>query len=334
MGVYNLGWAPQLFGARRKGGRRHAGIDLGTAGRKGVPVGCPLSGFRVASVSRRGGYGNTVDLVSEDGKYMMRFAHLANPLPTHLKKGQKVEYGDYLGDVGGTGGNYAIHLHFELRVKKGDKYVPVNPLRNPYCCFTKKIFEESTVAAYESRAAVRSGRVERRGARPNRTIATFTEPVPKPQKVTPSVPPIVGKRKHEEQPKPQAPILTRGAPVSQQTEGNQNGYFSLNRSFGQPTLWQRVMPKMFGGWSKEELKRAEQERKLDEEVIKGYTRRELLQRGLSNQDIGALHAYVVAKAQAGETLANNSVRVNLKEVFDNQQTIAAAKKIFGERNMS
>ena len=94
------------------------------------------------------------------------------------------------------------------------------------------------------------------------------------------------------------------------------------------------MPKIFGGWSKEELKRAEQERKLDEEVFKGYTRRELLQRGLSNQDIGALHAYVVAKAQAGETLANNSVRVNLKEVFDNRQTIAAAKKIFGERNMS
>lgn len=334
MGVFNFGWAPQRFGARRKGGRRHAGIDLGTAGRKGVPVGCPLSGFKVASVSRRGGYGNTVDLVSEDGKYMMRFAHLANPLPRHLKVGQKVEWGDWLGDIGSTGGNYAIHLHFELRVKQGNSYVPVNPFRNKYFTFSKNSFEESTVAAYESRKGVRSGLVVRGASRPDRKIKPTTQPVQpvKPIRV-PDVP-IVGKRNQDEQARAYATRTGSVLPASQPIERPQNGYFSLDRTFGQPNWWERNMPEVLGGWSKKDLQKAEQERKLDEEVFVGYTRRELLQAGLSNQDIGALKDHVLAKARAGETLANNSVRVNLREVFDDQKSIDAAKKLFATRDIS
>ncbi len=155
--VFNYGWAPQLFGARRKGGRRHAGIDLGTAGQRGIPVGCPIDGYTVASVKRRSGYGNTVDLVSKDGKTMMRFAHLANPLPKHLKVGEEVRAGDWLGNVGNTGGRYAIHLHFEFRVKQGGNYVPVNPVNNKIHSFRKANFESSTQKAYYTRKHIQAG---------------------------------------------------------------------------------------------------------------------------------------------------------------------------------
>lgn len=155
--VFNYGLAGQLFGARRNGGRRHAGIDLGTNRRKGVPVGCPIDGYTVASVKYRRGYGNTVDLVSKDGKTMMRFAHLANPLPKHLKVGEEVRAGDWLGNVGNTGGRYAIHLHFEFRLKKGNYNVPVNPFNNKIHTFCKADFESSTQKAYTSRKNIQAG---------------------------------------------------------------------------------------------------------------------------------------------------------------------------------
>ena len=88
---------------------------------------------------------------------MMRFAHLANPLPKHLKVGEEVRAGDWLGNVGNTGGRYAIHLHFEFRLKKGNYNVPVNPFNNKIHTFCKADFESSTQKAYTSRKNIQAG---------------------------------------------------------------------------------------------------------------------------------------------------------------------------------
>lgn len=151
--VFNYGMANQMFGASRsRGKRRHAGIDLGTAGKKGVPVGCPLDGCKVLSVSKRGGYGNTVEVETSDGNRML-FAHLAEPIPKHIQPGVELNRGDWLADVGRTGGDYAIHLHFEYRVPDGKGgYKPVNPVNNPYHTFTRPDFEESTRLAMQQKS--------------------------------------------------------------------------------------------------------------------------------------------------------------------------------------
>lgn len=302
--VFNYGWAPQLFGARRKGGRRHAGIDLGTSGRKGVPVGCPIDGFRVASVSRRGGYGNTVDLVSEDGTKMMRFAHLANPLPKHLKVGEPVHYGDWLGDVGNTGGNYAIHLHFEYRVKKNGKWVPVNPFNNPYQEFSQQIFENSTKLAKNSRASVRAGKslADTHGDRKPASATMSTETTTNTEAAS--------------------------SPVEQNTD-----VWSLDRGFGQPTWWERNMPEFLGGWSKKDLEKAEQERKLDEEVFKGIRRRDLLNAGLSEQDISKLQTHVNTQVKMrGQTLREASVPVDFTDFYSDKETAQKAIQFFRNHN--
>lgn len=336
MGVFNHALAAQKFNARRrkKGGgyRSHKGIDLGTGGRKGLPVGCPLDGFKVESVRRRSGYGNTVDLISFDGKTRMRFAHLANPLPKHLKVGQPVQKGDWLGDVGNTGGKYAIHLHFEYHVNKGKGLVPVNPFGNEYHKFSRQDFEETTKMAYASRSAVRNGT-----AKPvSMQDIAFEEKANADTKKIP-VKPTKGSLAT-----PAKPKTTKEQPINTQPKDREEGFedgvkedpvWTLERGFDQPNWWERNMPVFLGGWSKERLEEAERQRKLDEEVFKGVKRRDLLEQGVTNAEIEQFKTFVNEKNKTGDLkrrLSDNSYLVNLNDVYDNRQTAGKVHEAFKE----
>ena len=75
-----------------------------------------------------GTYGNLVTVRHADG-FETRYAHLSK---VDVKKGDRVEVGQDLGEVGSTGHSTGPHLHFEIR-KEGKAwdprpYRPLNPL--------------------------------------------------------------------------------------------------------------------------------------------------------------------------------------------------------------
>ncbi|MFI5333213.1 MAG: M23 family metallopeptidase [Candidatus Babeliales bacterium] len=108
-------WLSSRFGPRRKAnGARgfHYGVDMAAV--KGTPVYAAASGV-VIQAYRSPGYGNTI-VIAHNRKYRTRYAHLNS---IHVKVGQNVHKGDFIGKVGATGhvrskyGN-ASHLHFEV----------------------------------------------------------------------------------------------------------------------------------------------------------------------------------------------------------------------------
>lgn len=96
-------------------GRPHKGIDIGAtpAGSYGDKIVASDAGT-VTYSSNLSTYGKLIKIDHGNG-YETRYAHLNSYA---VKKGDKVEKGQYIGDMGATGGNYAVHLHFEIR--KGD----------------------------------------------------------------------------------------------------------------------------------------------------------------------------------------------------------------------
>jgi len=109
--------------ARRGGGRKHAGVDIGTSGQRGFYVSFKQSGKVTYARNNGGGYGNLV--IIKSGNIEFYFAHLASIM---VKEGQSYN-GETIGEIGKTGGNYPIHLHFEARPNG----TPVNP--KPYLSF-------------------------------------------------------------------------------------------------------------------------------------------------------------------------------------------------------
>jgi peptidoglycan hydrolase-like protein with peptidoglycan-binding domain len=108
------------FGAPRKGGRRHTGLDF--------PVGAGTT-VRAAGVGvtefagwNSGGYGNLVVVRHRLG-YTTWYAHLST-ITSYV--GEQVSGGTRLGYVGATGHATGPHLHFELRKNA----VPIDP--QPY----------------------------------------------------------------------------------------------------------------------------------------------------------------------------------------------------------
>jgi murein DD-endopeptidase MepM/ murein hydrolase activator NlpD len=95
------------YGAYRSPTRSHAGIDIGTSGQRGWMVGFKASGT-VTYAGRGGGYGNLVIIKSGNTEYY--FAHLAR---IFVKLGPY--NGEVIGEIGNTGGNWPIHLHYEVR---------------------------------------------------------------------------------------------------------------------------------------------------------------------------------------------------------------------------
>ncbi len=110
------------FGARRRGGRPHRGVDL--LAPMGTPIVASKSG-RAMIGRRHNGMGRYVEVRHPDGS-MTRYGHLRQ---ISIRDGQRVWRGAVLGTVGKTGnaGRRLIqpHLHFEVWSEAG---VPVDPL--------------------------------------------------------------------------------------------------------------------------------------------------------------------------------------------------------------
>jgi murein DD-endopeptidase MepM/ murein hydrolase activator NlpD len=109
----------QGFGAYRTATRSHAGIDIGTYGKKGFYVSFKQSGTVTYAQNNGSGYGNLV--IIKVGNIEFYFAHLAKIM---VKNGQPYN-GQTIGEIGKSGGNYDIHLHFEAR--PGGKAVDPKP---------------------------------------------------------------------------------------------------------------------------------------------------------------------------------------------------------------
>ncbi len=86
----------------------HKGIDIS------APLGTPIMAVETGTVLEAGwdnsGYGNVVKLLHPDGSITL-YAH-ANRLL--VQKGQTVQKGDAIAEVGSTGLSTAPHLHFEI----------------------------------------------------------------------------------------------------------------------------------------------------------------------------------------------------------------------------
>jgi len=93
---------------------RHTGLDF--AGRTGTDIKAAASGT-VVKAGYDGAYGNCVEIKHANG-WTTVYAHLSD---IDVRKGQKVQTGDQIGDLGSTGNSTGPHLHFE--VKKGETFV-------------------------------------------------------------------------------------------------------------------------------------------------------------------------------------------------------------------
>ncbi|MBK5096364.1 MAG: M23 family metallopeptidase [Gemmatimonadetes bacterium] len=89
--------------------RPHPGIDISAAA--GTPILVTGKGV-VISAGNRSGYGKTVEIDHGHG-YRTLYAHAG---ALSVKKGQWVDRGDVLGEVGKTGLATAPHLHYEVLV--------------------------------------------------------------------------------------------------------------------------------------------------------------------------------------------------------------------------
>jgi murein DD-endopeptidase MepM/ murein hydrolase activator NlpD len=110
-GALNFAWPVRgrlssRFGMRR--GRPHEGIDVAAA--RGTPIYAAESG-RVIHSGRLGSYGKVV-IVKHAGAFRTVYAHASK---LHVRKGQFVERGQKLAEVGTTGRSTGPHVHFEIR---------------------------------------------------------------------------------------------------------------------------------------------------------------------------------------------------------------------------
>jgi murein DD-endopeptidase MepM/ murein hydrolase activator NlpD len=97
-----------------RGSRPHEGIDI--AARKGAEVRAAESG-RVILAGRLGGYGRVV-IVKHAGHYSSVYAHNHR---NRVRKGQFVEKGQVIAEVGSSGRSSGPHLHFEIRRSQSPK---------------------------------------------------------------------------------------------------------------------------------------------------------------------------------------------------------------------
>lgn len=111
------------YGYRNYGGvNLHKALDISSGGKK-VPIYSILDG-EVVQTSNNGagfmGYGNVVRIKTmyNGNKYVVQYNHLDS---FKVKVGQKVKAGEQIGIMGGTGGNYAVHLDLEVELNSPDK---------------------------------------------------------------------------------------------------------------------------------------------------------------------------------------------------------------------
>jgi len=104
------------FGWRN--GRRHEGIDI--PARRGTPVLAAQAGRVIHSGGGLGAYGNVV-IIKHSGHFSTVYAHNDR---LRVRKGQFIEKGDILGEVGTSGNASGPHVHFEVRRDRK----PLDPL--------------------------------------------------------------------------------------------------------------------------------------------------------------------------------------------------------------
>ena len=106
-------------GFGRRWGRMHRGIDI--AAPVGTPIIAAASGEVISSGWNNGGYGNLVKVQHADGSITL-YAHNSRLL---VRRGQQIEQGQQIAQMGSTGFSTGPHLHFEIHTNgKG----AVNPI--------------------------------------------------------------------------------------------------------------------------------------------------------------------------------------------------------------
>lgn len=111
------GYISSEFGNQRTG-HRHRGIDIRIS--PGTSIRAAAAG-RVVFSGKMRGYGNVIFLDHGDG-FETRYAHNRK---NRVRKGDSVEVGSTIADVGSTGNASAPHLHFEVR-KDGQAKNPLS----------------------------------------------------------------------------------------------------------------------------------------------------------------------------------------------------------------
>ena len=95
-------------GYGRRWGRMHKGIDI--AAPIGTPIVAAAPGEVVSAGWNSGGYGNLVKVQHSDGSLTL-YAHNNRIL---VRRGQKVDQGQQIAEMGSTGYSTGPHLHFEV----------------------------------------------------------------------------------------------------------------------------------------------------------------------------------------------------------------------------
>ena len=123
----------------------HAGIDIKTQGREGLPVYATGDGYISEVRVQTSGYGNVIFITHPNG-FVSVYGHLktfAEPLASYIKKKRiesqtfeiklllqpdefKVARGQIIGLSGNTGGSAGPHLHFEIRDTHNNILNPLN----------------------------------------------------------------------------------------------------------------------------------------------------------------------------------------------------------------
>lgn len=89
----------------------HSGHDIGTNGDRNYTAHATTDGVVRKAEFMAGGIGNAVYVEHTTDGYWSNYMHLKS---ISVSVGQTVKAGDVIGVIGGTGGDYAPHLHFEL----------------------------------------------------------------------------------------------------------------------------------------------------------------------------------------------------------------------------
>lgn len=100
-GVLTSGFGPRW-------GRMHKGIDI--AAPVGTPIMASAPGEVITAGWNSGGYGNLVKVRHPDGSVTL-YAHNSRLL---VRRGQKVEQGQQIAEMGSTGYSTGPHLHYEI----------------------------------------------------------------------------------------------------------------------------------------------------------------------------------------------------------------------------
>lgn len=108
-----------LEGAYKNCPHFHKGIDFTIAGGLGADIYSPASGVVVPSTAR--GLGNSIEILAPNGfRYII--GHMQHA--THLKVGDPVLAGQFIGQQGSTGASTGAHVHLQIMSPAGE---PINP---------------------------------------------------------------------------------------------------------------------------------------------------------------------------------------------------------------